>query len=148
LAQDDNERIVRMLYEAWNDRDFDRAAALIADDGEILLVGSGTRFRGPDGAREYNQMWADAFPDGRIRIDNVIAQGDRVAIEFTGTGTHTGTLRSPGGEIPPTGRSVTLQLCDVYELRDGKVRSMRDYLDTAALLTQLGVMEAPTRVTA
>lgn len=139
MAQD-NADIARSLYEDWNARELERAAEHMRDDGEVALVGSGTRFRGPDGLLELERMWAEAFPDGRVSIDRVIASGDCVCVEVTGRGTHTGTLRFPGGEIAPTGLSVTLHRCDVYEFRDGKIRSLRSYFDSASLLQQLGVL--------
>ena len=140
MAQQDNVDIARKLYEHWNARDFDRVAELMAEDGEIVIVGSDTRFRGPDGSLEFSRMWADGFPDGRVSIDKTVAQGDLVVLQFTGRGTHTGPLRSPDGDIAPTGRSVTLQLCDVHEFRDGKIRSVQSYFDSASLLQQLGVL--------
>ncbi len=140
MAQLDNGTIARTLYEDWNKRDFDHLASLLADDGEIMLVGSGTSFRGPEGARQFSRMWADGFPDGRATIDNVMAAGDHVVVELTGRGTHTGTLAAPGGDVPATGRSVTLQLCDVFRIEGGKIKSLRSYFDSASLLMQLGVM--------
>jgi steroid delta-isomerase-like uncharacterized protein len=139
----DNARIARSVHDAWNAREFDRLADLMAPDGEILLVGSGTSFRGADGAREFARMWADGFPDGQVQIKKAFAEGENVTVEYTGRGTHTGTLNSPAGELPATGRSVTLELCDVFEIRDGKIRSLRSYFDSASLLTQLGAFEAP-----
>jgi steroid delta-isomerase-like uncharacterized protein len=135
-----NSDIARALYARWNSREFDGVAELLADDGEIVLVGSDTHFRGPDGAIEFSRMWADGFPDGRVTIDRVTGSGDFVTVQYTGRGTQTGTLRGPGGDIPATGRSVTLHLCDVHEIRSGKIRSMQTYFDSASLLTQLGVM--------
>jgi steroid delta-isomerase-like uncharacterized protein len=143
----DNVTLARGLYEAWNERDFDRLAELITPDGKITIVGSGDTFEGPEGAREYNRMWAEAFPDGQITIDHVVASDDVVVVEFTGRGTHTGTLATPGGPIPATGRSVTLQLCDVLELGDGKVRYQRTYFDGASLLAQLGITAEQTATT-
>jgi steroid delta-isomerase-like uncharacterized protein len=140
MAAPDNEGIARSFYTYWNEREFDRLAELLAEDGEIVLVGSDTRFRGPAGALEFSRMWADGFPDGRVEIDRVISAGDHVVLQFTGRGTQTGALRSPGGEIAATGRSVTLNLCDVHEIRNGKIRSLQSYFDTASLLAQLGVM--------
>jgi steroid delta-isomerase-like uncharacterized protein len=135
----DNATLARSLYEGFNERDFDRLADLMAPDGTITIVGSGDTYTGPDGARRYNRMWADAFPDGRITIGNLIDVGDTVVVEFTGRGTHTGALAVPGGSIAATGRPVTLQLCDVLELADGKVTTQRTYFDAASLLAQLGV---------
>lgn len=54
MAQD-NATIARTLYEDWNKRDFDHLASLVASDGEIVLVGSDTRFQGPDGAEEFSR---------------------------------------------------------------------------------------------
>jgi steroid delta-isomerase-like uncharacterized protein len=140
MADSDNVSIARRFYDDWNKRDFDHLAGLLASDGEIVLVGSGTSFRGPDGAHQFAQMWATGFPDGQVTIDRATASGDRVTIEYTGRGTHTGTLQSPGGDIPATGKSVTLQLCDVHTIESGKIKSMRSYFDSASLLTQIGVM--------
>ena len=144
----DNSSIAQQLYSFWNERNFDGVADLMASDGEIVLVGSGTRFEGPQGGREFSQMWADGFPDGEVTIDDVIAAGDKVVVQHTGRGTHTGPLRSPGGEIPATGRSVTLQLCDVFRIENGKIRSCHSYFDSASLLTQIGVMPAAVATTA
>jgi steroid delta-isomerase-like uncharacterized protein len=140
MTEQMNVEIARKLYDHWNAREFDAVAELMADDGEIVLVGSDTRFRGRDGSLEFSHMWADGFPDGKVTIDRTIASGDNVVVEYTGTGTQTGTLRGPGGDIPATGRSVTLHLCDVHEIRDGKIRKVSSYFDSASLLEQLGVM--------
>ena len=139
---DQNVSTATSLYELWNARDFDRYAGMFTDDAEITIVGAGETFRGREGALRFAQMWADAFPDGRVQIDRVIADGDTIAVEHTGRGTHTGTLAGPAGEIPATGRQVTLQLCDVHELEGGKIRRFRTYFDTASLLGQLGLMPA------
>ena len=98
-----NAELARDLYDRWNARDFDRLAELMANDGEIVLVGSDTHFRGPDGAIEFSQMWAEAFPDGRVVVDRTVASGDFVTVELTGKGTHTGILHGAGGDIAPTG---------------------------------------------
>ena len=135
----DNADLARRLYEAWNERQFDEIADAVAPDSTLTIVGTGERFVGTDGARQYNMMWADAFPDGRVTVDEVIAAGDRVVVEFHGEGTHTGTLRTSMGEIPATGRSLTLQLCDVYEFDNGKIKTQRNYFDTGSLMTQLGL---------
>lgn len=142
MTHEDNVKIAREFYAAWNDRDFERSAALVADDCEILIVGTGERYIGPEGAITFDHMWADAFPDGRVEIKETIAEGDRVAMIFRGRGTHTGTLKSSAGEIPATGREVTLDLCDVYEIRGGKVQRLHTYFDSGSLLTQLGLMQA------
>ena len=136
----DNLSIARKLYEAWNARAFDEMAEGTAEDAELVVVGTGDVFRGKDGGRQYNENWAAGFPDGRITIDNMISSGDTVVVEFTGRGTHSGTLKTSMGDIPPTGKSVTLKLCDVTEYRDGLVVRQRSYFDTGSMMAQLGLL--------
>ena len=135
----DNATLARSMYDAFNSRDFDQEAALWTEEGVMTDVGSGQEFHGPEGSRQSNRLWAEAFPDGRVTVDRVVAAGPYVVVEITGRGTHTGTLTSPAGSIPATGRSVTLQLCDVYEFGDGKARSRHTYFDSGSLLAQLGL---------
>ena len=77
-------------------------------------------------------------PGHRVTVERAVASGDQVTIEQTGRGTHTGTLQSPGGDIPATGRSVTLQLCDVFTIEGGKITSMRSYFDSALIWLEGG----------
>ena len=135
----DNTDLARSLYDAFNERNFDEIAEATAPDGVITVVGSGDTFEGVEGARRYNEMWAGAFPDGMAAVDRVIASGDHVVIEYTGRGTHTGTLSTSMGDIPATGRSMTLELCDVIEFKNGKVQSQRTYFDTGSMMAQLGL---------
>jgi steroid delta-isomerase-like uncharacterized protein len=135
----DNAELARRLHEAWNERNFDEIAEATTPDSTITIVGSGDRFEGAEGSRAYNTMWADGFPDGKVTVDRVIASGDYVVVEFTGRGTHTGKLVTSMGEIPATGRSLTLQLCDVLEFKDGKVRSQKTYFDSGSMMAQLGI---------
>lgn len=135
----DNVTLARRLYEGWNERKFDELADAMAPDGKITVAGTGDVFEGPEGSRKYNEGWYNGFPDGKITIDNILASGDTVVVEFTGRGTHTGTLVTSMGDIPATGRSVTLKLCDVVSFKDDKVVSQRTYFDSGSMMAQLGL---------
>jgi steroid delta-isomerase-like uncharacterized protein len=144
LLMADNETLARSLYEAWNNRDWQTSMDATAPDGTITVMGTGETFQGAEGTQKYNTMWADAFPDGQITVDHVYNAGDCVVVEFTGRGTHTGTMETSMGSIPATGKSVTLHLCDVLEFSDGKIKAQRSYLDTGSLMAQLGLMSGQT----
>lgn len=144
----DNANLARRIYEAWNERDFDTMRESTHPEGTVVIVGSGETFEGPEGAMHYGKMWAEGFPDGAITLDRVhVAGDDCVVVEFTGRGTHTGTMVTSMGSIPATGRSITIQLCDVLEFSDGKVRVQRTYFDTGSLMAQLGLMSPETATT-
>jgi predicted ester cyclase len=76
----------------------------------------------------------------QVEDTNVIAGDNGAVIEFIGRGTHTGTLASPMGEIPPTGRRVELPFCEVYRITNGKIVGGSTYFDLAGMLQQLGLM--------
>ena len=135
----DNASTARSTYEAWNARDFDRFAEVMAK-GEIVMMGSGDKLTGRDGARQFAEMWATGFPDGRVEIDTITEGAGSVAVEFTGRGTHTGTLRTPMGEFEPTGKPLVLQLCDVWAFAsDGTPKQLRTYFDSGSMMAQLGL---------
>lgn len=135
----DNANLARSLYESWNERNFDEMAEAMAPNAQITIVGTGETFQGPDGARKYNMNWANGFPDATATVDRLISSGEHVVVEFTGRGTHSGTLVTSMGDIPATGRSVTLHLCDVIKFQGGKVKEQHTYFDTGSMMAQLGL---------
>jgi ketosteroid isomerase-like protein len=144
VAIEENSRIVQDIHPLWNDRQYDRILTeMIAEDVEWTTVPTGEIFRGHEGFRDFMQGWANAFPDGATEDTTVYAGEEFGVTEFIGRGTHDGPLKSPGGEIPPTGRSVEFKLCEVYQFRDGKIVSARTHFDSLGLMTQLGVVPAP-----
>jgi limonene-1,2-epoxide hydrolase len=54
-------------------------------------------------------------------------------------GTHSGPLELPTGSVAGTNRSIDLRSCQVFEMSDGKARTIRHYFDMATLLQQLGI---------
>ena len=91
-----------------------------------------------DGGKAFLWSFFEAFPDCRFTIDDMIAEGDRVATKKTFTGTHTGPL----GEIPPTGKRVTITFVDILRFRDGRVVEHWLSIDNLSLMQQLGVIPA------
>ena len=131
---------VRAVYDALNDRDYDRAAKNIAEGAVILSVATGDVYRGRSGFLELARGWGAALPDLRLALTNVAGDGQRAVAEYEIFGTHTGSLVTPRGHIPPTGMDVQVRVCDVIELADGKISHIRSYFDSVALLRQLGII--------
>jgi steroid delta-isomerase-like uncharacterized protein len=134
------ERIVRTFHESWDLRDPDRGATVIAEDCHFEDVARGEVLRGPEAYRQDYRRWRDAFPDGEVKITNVIVAGEWAVVEFVNRGTQTGTLHSSLGEFPPTGRAMEVRYCSVMKVKDGKVVEGRDYYDSASIAKQLGLV--------
>jgi len=145
VKQADIGAIARSIYEAFNQRDLDRAVSVVADECEYTELGLGQTYRGPDGLRANLAGWIAAFPDAQIEITNAVVQGDMVTIEYTGRGTNTGPFVGPdGAPTGPTGRRAETKLCDVLHFRGGKLVRGRSYLDGATIWRQLGLMPEPS----
>ena len=135
-----NRHLVHHLVECWNARDFDGYEAVLAEDVDVELIPFETTLRGARTARAHAESQAAAFPDGKVVITTMRADGDGTVLEFVGRGTHTGVLVTPSGTIPPTGRTGELRYCFVYDIDDGRVRRIRQYYDAATLMRLLGLM--------
>jgi steroid delta-isomerase-like uncharacterized protein len=135
------EEIVRQFHESWDLRDPERGAAVIAEDCQFEDVARSERQIGPDGYRMDYERWRKAFPDGEVKVTNVIVDGDRAVVEFVNRGTHTGPLQSSLGTFEPTGRRQETRYCSVMRVRDGKVVEGRDYYDATTIARQLGLLD-------
>ncbi len=89
-----------------------------------------------EGLKQLTAMFRRAFPDGRMAIEDLVAEGDRVVTRKTFRGTHGGELMG----IPPTGRAVAIQLIDIVRLADGKAVESWSAADDLGMLQQLGAL--------
>jgi steroid delta-isomerase-like uncharacterized protein len=124
---------------AYNQKDWNAVRSSITQDFIYDEVGTRRKVQGPDQTIALFQGWAEAIPDSKASIDNVVAGGNTVLLEITWRGTHTGPLQTPKGSFAPTGKKIEVRACAVVELLDGKAKLQRHYFDMATLLQQLGI---------
>jgi steroid delta-isomerase-like uncharacterized protein len=143
MSAADNVALARALYDAFNRGDLDAALALAAPDVEVVNVGWGVTYRGHDGFREFMQGWKTMDPNSRVEVVRQLAGEEGVTNESVFHATHTGPIRPPMGEIPPTGKTVAIPICEVWRIRDGKLVSLINYADGVTIMAQLGLLPAP-----
>jgi len=131
--------IAREYLEGWNRRDWARWRELFHPQ-YTYNGGDGQVQKGPEFGLALGQMFATAFPDGKLEIQRIHTVGDVAITEFIARGTHRGDLMG----IAPTGRPMTLPVCNVIEVRDGKIYAEREYMDMLHMMQQLGVAPGPT----
>jgi steroid delta-isomerase-like uncharacterized protein len=129
--------VIRRDIAAFNDRDVRTIMALHSADCEKAVPGA--HLRGSDQVVAWRSALWEAFPDVQLEVTRVVEEGSAVAIQGVSRATHRGTLRSPSGDIPPTGRSVEVTWSDDYEVQGGRIVSTRLHFDQLAILEQLGV---------
>jgi ketosteroid isomerase-like protein len=131
--------------DRFNEHDIDGFAEVLADD--VVFQGpGGVGGSGKAACVEFYRSWFDAFSDAHVAVDGLHCVDDVVVEEGTFTGTHDGIWRSPGGDIPPTDRSVSVPYIQVLQFSDGKHASFNLMFDRLLMLEQLGLVPAPSTI--
>ena len=131
-----NKAVVRrFIEEVQNQKNWDAFDELNAEDFVNLSAPPGVP-SDREGGKMFLGAFLSAFPDCHVTIDDMIAEGDRVATKKTFTGTHTAELNG----IPPTGKQVSITYVDILRLRDGKIVEHWLSMDQMSFMQQLGVL--------
>jgi steroid delta-isomerase-like uncharacterized protein len=89
--------------------------------------------------KKWVAMLDAAFPDRNLTIDDVVAEGDRVVVRTTLSGTHQGEMQG----IPATGKAVNQPSVSIFRLANGKIVEGWFATDNLSMMQQLGVIPAP-----
>lgn len=135
-----NKTVVRRIVEEhWNNRNAALVSELFASN--VSLETPDGVLTGLEGASFLLQAYATAFPDFRLIIDDLLADGNQVVLRWTFTGTH----RGPIAGIPASGRQVRVPRgIGIFRIHAGKVDNGYLAWDKYALLQQLGVIPMNT----
>lgn len=129
------ERIVRRFVDEIVNRG-DTTALQEIFHTDYVYRSPGEELRGLDGLAALLDGYRAAFPDLKMKIDDLLVGGDATVLAFTMTGTHRGELLG----IPATGRPVKVHGMVRSRFRDGKIAEEWEILDQLSLFEQLGVV--------
>jgi steroid delta-isomerase-like uncharacterized protein len=138
MSAEDNVKTARKCYELFNSNKLDQSAAYAAPDAVWQMIPTQETYNGPAGFEEATRKLKEIYRDLKVKITSEIASDNYVVCEIHSTGTHTGTIHTPQGDIPPTNKRVEMDIVDVWEFRHGKVTGIRSYFDSAAMVPQTG----------
>ena len=138
MSAEDNKQIIRRLAEEPWTGNFDAVDEFVDQSYTGHDPALPEPARGPAGFREFIGTYLAAFPDGRLTVDEQLAEGNLVATRWTGRGTHEGELMG----IAPTRKQVTVTGITISRLANGKVVEEWTNWDTLGMLQQLGVVPA------
>lgn len=130
--------VLRLFDEVFNAARHDVADEII-DPDFVIHGGSVDEVRGPDAIRAKDALLRTAFPDLRFEIDDLVAEGHKVAVRWTMYGTHRGEYLG----VPGTGRSVRLRACMIFHVGrragagDARITDVWPIVDVAGALEQL-----------
>ena len=133
-----NKAVVRRWFQAFNDRDWAAEEAARSADFAAHVPGAPAPLDRA-GWKAFIAAFSAGFPDFRLVLEDVLAEGDRVAARWTFRGTHGGEFLG----MTPTGKPVSMSAVEVNRVADGKVAEHWVVLDQLGLLLQLGAIPAP-----
>jgi steroid delta-isomerase-like uncharacterized protein len=139
MSTEENKAVARRLIEeALNTGNFAVLDDLLAPNYRMYFLGMPEPLD-REGWQHVATLFRTAFPDLQLTIEDIIAEGNRVALRFTERGTHQGDFQG----LAPTGKQVTLTGTVFFRLEDGKLVEDRPLFDRLELLQQLGAMPTP-----
>ena len=135
MSTEDNKALVRRTYDVINKRNL-KAIDELVDPNYVGHIPAFPPVQGIEGLQQVFSTYLTAFPDMTGTIEDLIAEGDKVAARLTFRGTHTGPMMG----IPPTGKQVTLSAMNIFRVANGKFVEQWVNSDDLGLMQQLGVI--------
>jgi steroid delta-isomerase-like uncharacterized protein len=131
----------RLVEEAFNEGKLEVVDELVASDFVNHDPSSPEDLRGPEGLKAFIRSYRSAFPDIHVRIEDQIAQGDKVVSRWSGSGTQKGELLG----MPASGKQARVTGITIDRLEGGKIIESWNNWDTLGMLQQLGAIPEPAR---
>lgn len=136
-VEENKAELRRFVEEVWNKGNLNVIDEHLAPDFVIHKLPFGL----PLNAERLKQLVVtvrSAFPDIHFSVDDLVAEGDKVAIRWTGRRTHKGEIMG----IPPTNKQVTWTGIEIHRMVRGKTVVQWPEVDALSLMQQLGVIPA------
>lgn len=132
-----NKNVVRRLFEeVWNNGNLPVAEELFTPNYAHHDPSTPDLGRGPESEKKRATLYRTAFPDLRLTLEDIVAEGETVMARWSCRGTHKGELSG----IAPTGKQVTISGMSIARLANGRLAESWVNWDALGLMRQLGVV--------
>jgi predicted ester cyclase len=140
MSGTDNKTIVlRLIEEVLSNGKWAVADELIDPNFALHLPGSQEPLRGIEGLKRAAEGFRSGFPDRRLLVEDIICEGDKVAVRVKQQGTHQGIFQG----INPTGKKVNVPAIAFFRVANGKISEEWLSNDRLGLLQQIGAFPQP-----
>lgn len=133
MSIEENKNIIRRYQEAYNNNTLDELDEVVAVDVLTPKIMPGMP-SGLDGAKAVHRRSLLGIPDFHTKIDDLIAEGEKVVARVTMTGTHTGDFWG----FPATGNKITFTGIYIARIENGKIVEHWGEEDGISLMQQIG----------
>jgi steroid delta-isomerase-like uncharacterized protein len=136
MSEGNKTTVRRLIEEVWNKGYMPVADELFAPtyvhhDSSTPDVG-----RGPEGEKKRATLYRNAFPDFRLTIEDLVAEGETVVARWSGRGTHKGELNG----IAPTGKQINITGVSIARFANNKITEGWVNWDALGLMRQIGAV--------
>jgi steroid delta-isomerase-like uncharacterized protein len=140
MSVEENRALIqRFVEEVFNHGNLDDVDDIYAPDYVGHTAGSPEQTLGPEGVREFVELYRSAFPDLHTTIEDIVAEGDKVAYRWTAVGTHRGELLG----VAPSNNRVELTGITIERIEGSKIVETYNNFDQLGMMRQIGAIPAP-----
>jgi steroid delta-isomerase-like uncharacterized protein len=141
-TEENKELVKRVLEEAFSRGDVDVLEEVLADDFVAHAPsepGHGAETQDRERLAEEIERNREAFPDMTFTVEEIVAEGDTVAVRWSARGTHEGELMG----MEPTGEAVDMRGMNFLHIENGKIAEDWVLWDSLGMMQQLGIGPEP-----
>jgi len=137
MSTEENKAVIQRYQEAYNTNNLDALDQLVAADliTHALMPGVPPSL---EGGKQVHRLTLAAMPDFQTAIEDLVAEGDKVVMRFTATG----TFKNDFMGLPPTGKLIKFTGISIFRLAGGKIVEHWAQEDELGLMRQLGAVGA------
>ncbi|MDB5152635.1 MAG: hypothetical protein JWR54_1386 [Mucilaginibacter sp.] len=134
VKEETNKALMLRFLEFINTASRQLADEVISTAAVFYVPGRPEPMRGPAGYLEIINMMRSGFPDIRWKIEDIVAENEKVAVRFTMQGTH----KAPFFGVPPSEKSIHVQAMNFYRILNGQIVEEYGQPDLLGVLQQIG----------
>jgi len=135
VSTEKNKQVIRAIFDVLHKKTFNELDELLAEDffNHNPMVGCSPE---REGLKDSFILMSEAFPDLQYRIDDLIAEGEKVVTYSTVSGTHEGQFMG----IEPTGNSFEASTISITRHEGDRVAERWNVTDALGMLQQLDLV--------
>ena len=134
-----NKTAMTQIYSAFNTGNTADLANVVQADVVEHTPDPNIKETGIEGVKKAIEMYRSSFPDLKMEVLSMTAEGDVVTTQYKMTGTNTGAM----GEMPATNRAMDIAGVDIIKFKDGKATEHWGYSEEMKMMEQMGMMHDP-----
>jgi predicted ester cyclase len=139
MLLEQNKSTVLQMYKCFDEGDLEAVQEFLAPNFVAHVPGVSEPLNREAFVHSVLKVFRAAFPDGIHRFEEILAEGDKVAMRGTFIGTHRGELQG----IPPTGKQIVIPVFHIDRLADDKLVEHWGQSDLLGLMQQVGIITIP-----